>query len=422
MIGSKLSMVDSMFGIRLRAKRIFNRAIINSDLLHANISYMWQGLNRIRTPQYRLGDPVWNRDSQEPLNDEGLANICVFVVYASEATLSTLSYIQALRDAGFAILVINNSVTSKEFLDALKPLCWRIYNRRNIGRDIGAFKDGIMHLFAQGILQQCRFLCLANDSMQFVPGINGADFTVRIRNFINTESGALFTHESHQIVKHYQSFFQLLDSTIVNSPGFHRFWSTYRPLSNREHCIHKGELALSQNVYNQIKKVRVLYSPDALLESLRSASPESAPKLVDILGLMPSQTRTKRSKQKNYALEQLNDAASIQKSMDPLLEHYLCELIEHSNASHVAAFLYPLYLRCPLIKHDLCLSGSFSIGKVLILYAEVLCKAGLEAADSKMRTQEFRRLIQLKGIPSDYRSKPLERALKGVTDGFQYPL
>ena len=128
-----------MFGIRLRAKRIFNRAIINSDLLHANISYTWQDLNRIGTPQYRLGDPVWNRDSQEPSNDEGLANICVFVVYASEATQSTLSYIQALRDAGFAILVINNSVTSKEFLEVLKPLCWRVYNRRNIGRDIGAF-------------------------------------------------------------------------------------------------------------------------------------------------------------------------------------------------------------------------------------------------------------------------------------------
>jgi hypothetical protein len=422
MIGLKSSMVDGMLGIRLKAKRIFNRAIISGDLLYANISHAWQVINRIETSQHRLGDPVWSRDSQDALGDVSLANICVFVVYAAEATLSTLSYIQALRDAGFAILVINNSVTSKEFLEALKPLCWRVYNRRNIGRDFGAFKDGVMYLFAQGILQQCRFLCLANDSMQFVPGINGADFTAQIKQFINTETGALFTHESHQIVKHYQSFFQLLDSTIVNSPGFHKFWNTYRPLSNREHCIHKGELALSQSVYNQIKNVRVLYSPDALLESLRSASVESAPKLVEILGLMPSQTRTKRSKQKNYALEQLNDAAFIQKSMDPLLEHYLCELIEQSNASHVAAFLYPLYLRCPLIKHDICFAGSFSIGKALLLYAEVLCKSGLEAADSKMRTQEFRRLIQAKGIPSDYRSKPLERALKGVTDGFQYPL
>jgi hypothetical protein len=412
-----------MFGIRLKAKRIFNRAIISSDLLHANISYAWQDLNRIGTPQYRLGDPVWSRDSQEPRNDVGLANICVFVVYASEATLSTLSYIQALRDAGFAILVINNSVTSKEFLDALKPLCWRIYNRRNIGRDIGAFKDGIMLLFAQGILQHCRFLCLANDSMQFVPGINGADFTERIKHFINTETGALFTHESHQIVKHYQSFFQLLDNTIINSPAFYHFWSTYKPLSNREHCIQKGELGLSTAIYNHINKVQVLYTADALLAALRIANGRSVLTLDEILGLMPSPSRTKRSQlSPPYALNQLISASHKQKRLDLFLEHYLSELIEHSNPSHVTAFLYPLYLKCPLIKHDICFAGTFSTGKALLLFSDVLCKAGIESADSKTRNQEFSRLILAKGIPSDYRSKPVERALKGVTDGFEYTI
>jgi hypothetical protein len=409
-----------MFGIRVKAKRIFNRAIISSNYLHANISYAWQVLNRIGTPQYRLGDPVWRRDSQEPPDGEILANICVFVVYASEATLSTLSYIQALRDAGLAILVINNTVTSKEFLDELKPLCWRIYNRRNIGRDIGAFKDGIMLLFAQGILQQCRFLCLANDSMQFVPGINGADFTERIKHFINTETGALFTHESHQIVKHYQSFFQLLDNTIVNSSAFYKFWSAYRPLSNREHCIHKGELALSQSVYNQIKEVRVLYTVEAMLESLRPSSRKTAPRVDAILGIMPSQTRTQQGELSIYPLGQLTYAALNRKYLGPLLEHYLSELIELSNPSHVAAFLFPLYLKCPLIKHDICFAGSYSVGKALLLFNEVLCNAGLEAAVRNIRCQEFRRLIQMKGIPSDYRYKPIERALKGVTDGFQY--
>jgi Rhamnan synthesis protein F len=409
-----------MLGIMLKAKRIFNRAIISSDLLYANISYVWQVINRIETSQYRLGDSVWSRDSQEALSDEYLANICVFVVYATEATLSTLSYLQALRDAGFAILVINNSVSSNDFLEALKPLCWRVYNRRNIGRDIGAFKDGVMYLFAQGILQQCRFLCLANDSMQFVPGINGADFTAQIKQFINTETGALFTHESHQIVRHYQSFFQLLDSTIVNSPSFYQFWNTYRPLSNREHCIHKGELALSQSVYNQIKEVRVLYTIDAMLASLRHANGKSAPMVDEILGIMPSQTRTQQGGLRSYPLAQLTDAALNRKCLDPLLEHYLSELIELSNPSHVAAFLFPIYLKCPLIKHDICFAGSYSVGKALLLFDEVLCKAGLEAADRNIRNQEFRRLIQMKGIPSDYSYKPVERALKGVTDGFQY--
>jgi hypothetical protein len=119
-------------------------------------------------------------------------------------------------------------------------------------------------------------------------------------------------------------------------------------------------------------------------------------------------------------LAKLTDAALGRKSLDPLLEHYLSELIELSNPSHVAAFLFPIYLKCPLIKHDICFAGSYSVGKALLLFNEVLCNAGLEAAERNIRNQEFRRLIQMKGIPSDYSYKPVERALKGVTDGFKY--
>ena len=74
MIGLKSSMVDRMLGIRLKAKRILNRAIISSDLLYANISYTWQVINRVGTYGQRLGDPIWSRDSQEALYDENLAS------------------------------------------------------------------------------------------------------------------------------------------------------------------------------------------------------------------------------------------------------------------------------------------------------------------------------------------------------------
>lgn len=409
-----------MFGIKSIARRIVNRTIISTDLIGANISYTWQCMNCIATPEYRLGDPIWNRELQGHLSDNKIVHICIFVVYSTEASLSTISYIKAIHDAGFAILVINNSVTSTDHIEELKPICWRIYNRKNIGRDIGAFKDGVMYLFTQGILQKCRFLCLANDSMQFVPGVNGADFTQKIKEFISTESGALFTHQSHQIVKHYQSFFQLVDNEVINSQGFYDFWSMYRPLTHREHCIHKGEIALSQSVYNKLKDVRVLYTVDSLLASIRLAHPEAQPSMADILGIMPSQSRTKQNGQNLYGLEQLTEAAQKQKYIDPLLEHYLAELIENSNPTHVAAFLYPMYLKCPLIKHDLCFAGSFGMGKALALFDNVLRLAGLEDHDIDLRHQEFRRLIWAKGIPSDYKSKPLERALKGVTQGFIY--
>jgi len=329
--------------------------------------------------------------------------------------------LQAIKDAGFTVLAINNARISQEFLDKLKTLCWRVYERHNIGRDIGAFKDGILQMQSEGLLEKCHFLCLANDSMQFVPGINGQDFTSRISNFIKEDRGALFSHQSHQTARHYQSYFQILDREIISSDQFRRFWHRYRPLSHREHCIHKGELELSQSVYNKLDRVQVLYTTENLLSSLKSVEVESSITAANILGAMPSITRTQHQKQTvNYALDQLTAAAQKNASLDVLCEHYLCELIEQSNPSHVAAFLYPFVLRCPLIKHDLCFAGSFSIGKAISLFQEALFLAQVNPIEREARTNEFRQLINAKGIPIDYQNKPIPRALKGVTNGFEY--
>ena len=46
--------------------------------------------------------------------------------------------------------------------------------------------------------------------------------------------------------------------------------------------------------------------------------------------------------------------------------------IENSNPSHVAAFLYPIFLNCPFLKKDLALSGTYSISKCSNLYRSLL--------------------------------------------------
>lgn len=409
-----------MLRLRSNADRVANRVIVSSALAQANLIDTWNNLRGSSSPEHRLGDPAWERDATDPMHPKNSVNICIFVIYSSTASYSTVSYLQALKDAGFAILAINNARTSEEFLSDLKRLCWRVYNRQNIGRDIGAFKDGIMRLYSEGYLQQCQFLCLANDSMQFIPGLNGQDFTSQISRFTREDSGALFSHESHQVTKHYQSYFQILDNKIINSDQFYQFWRNYRPLSHREHCIYKGEIKLSKNVYNHIAKAKVLYTPEALLGALRNTEAGQAATVDQILGIMPSIARTKQSKKSIYALDQLSTAALERKPMDAMSEHYLAELIQYSNPSHIAAFLYPAYLKCPLIKHDLCLAGSFSTGKALLLFNDILYQAGIGPDERQARAREFRDLICSKGIPSDYRNKPIQKALKGVTNGFQY--
>jgi hypothetical protein len=409
-----------MLGLKSKVEQMTNRAIVSGALVQASLADSWHDLRGISTPEHRLGDPAWAKTTDDPSGRERIKNLCVFVIYSSEPSLSTLSYLQALNNAGLEILAINNKRTSEGFLAKLKPLCWRVYNRLNIGRDIGAYKDGIMCMYEEGYLQSCRFLCLANDSMQFVPGRNGEVFTSEIAQFMREGTGALFTHQSHQIDKHFQSFFQILDRNIVNSRQFHRFWRRYRPLSHREHCIHRGELRLSKNVYNNITNTKVLYTTDALLVAIRSIENGQSATVDQIMGIMPSIARTKQSNENFFALDQLTAAALERRPIDTLCEHYLSELIESSNPSHTAAFLYCKYLQCPLIKHDICLAGSFSIGKAVLLFNEALLQAGIEPEEREARNQEFRTLLNLKGIPADYKSRPIQKALKGVTRGFTY--
>lgn len=410
-----------MLALGSKTKKITNRLIVTGALAQANLSHSWSYFKGTATPKHRLGKPLWAQPNNERASIAEALNLCIFVIYSSKRSLSTLSYLQAIKDAGFTILAINNAKGSKDLIDHLKPLCWRIYERQNIGRDIGAFKDGIMQMQTEGLLEKCHFLCLANDSMQFIPGVNGQDFTARISKFIKEDSGALFSHQSHQMVRHYQSYFQILDNRIITSDRFNRFWRRYRPLSHREHCIHRGELELSQSVYNNLDRVQVLYTPESLLSSLKSTKSDLGTTAANILGAMPSITRTQQQNRTvNYALEQLTAAAQKNVGLDVLCEHYLCELIEQSNPSHVAAFLYPFFLKCPLIKHDLCFAGSFSIGKAISLFQEALSLSQVSTGERETRTDEFRQIVNSKGIPSDYQKKPISRALKGVVNGFEY--
>lgn len=400
------------------ARTASNRLLTGLDYIFSLACHELRRPTKLGTFDGRLGQLRWSRELTTP-QVSGQYLICIFVLYATESSLSTISYLKALRGAGFEILVINNRTCSDGLIHKLSSICWRIYDRSNIGRDIGAYKDGILKLQSENILHQCKALCLANDSTMFIPGVYGDSFTDSIRNFLAGPASALFSHESHQITKHYQSFFQILKSDVITSRAFIRFWKEYRPLSHRHHCIHKGEVKSSEAIYNKISRCQVLYTSESLLEALGKRPPGSLP-AERILAMMPSITYTMQGKRRPYSLEKMVAAAIDGDSVGELNQHYLAELVEASNPSHVAAFLYPRFLHCPLVKRDLCLAGSFSIGKALQLFREELFLSGVVEQEIEARVAEFRAAITIKGIPADFRNKPWKRALKGVPDGFTY--
>lgn len=356
----------------------------------------------------------------------GEAGICIMVLYANRLSESTWLSIKHWSDLGFRVLVVNNSSLISADQERLRGLVWLVFERVNIGQDIGAFKDAILWLHAQGYLRQCPALAISNDSLQWIPGNNARELQQQTLQFLaQDQQEALFSHCSYQVCRHYQSFFQVLKPSVFRSQRFLAFWQAYQPIGNRRHCILKGELGLSKQVYNHLANVHLLYSTEALLQKLATQLDQGQEVSADaLLFWMPSVHRTQRLKIDNPALEVMRIAAEQGRSLAASELASLADLIESNNPTHVAAFLYPLYLGCPFVKKDLCFAGSFTLAQANLLYRRILtiscgsdqhCLASLERL-----ADEYAQILYNKGIPLGYQFARRQALCKGLKVGFVY--
>lgn len=412
-------------------KKIKIKIFILSDYLQAQLDY-WIGPHGLRsTPEKRL-QPIDRRGDVERTGatsslraSQGTPErIALFIAYAKSLTHSNRAYIETLNQAGFAVVYINNERTNPEAAAALDELCWRVFDRRNIGRDFGGFRDGVLLLHGEGHLDRCQLLCIANDSMQFIPGRNAQALVSALKAFATSQKQALFSHISHQIQTHYQSYFQVLKPEIFRSRTFLQFWRDYRPLSHRGHCIYNGEIALSQTVYRRFPSVDTLYTSDKLQAALESHfGAEGGVPAEEVLRLMPSPARTSQRRKIGYSLQQLMQQSDQHEKLTGAQLYCVADLIENGNPSHIAAFLYPFYLHCPFVKHDLCTAGSYTMAQAISLFREVVRQslgAG-ESAQAESLVDEFKDLMYSRGVPLSYNNRLREAAIKGITGTFTYP-
>lgn len=361
-----------------------------------------------------------------PMAEPQPARICIFVLYSRYLTHSSRCAIEFWNKAGFRVVIVNNLTLDAGDLSILKPLAWRVFERVNMGQDIGAYQDAVLWLVQSGMWERCQALALTNDSLQFIPGRNAAVLAQQIESFLDApQMEALFSHLSYQYCRHYQSFFQVLKPSVFRSRSFLAFWRSYQPINNRLHCIHRGELELSRRVYNQLRHVRVLYTTQALSERLRHALDHQHPCTADaLLRLMPSIHRTQLMMVDNPALTTLLEARRESRPLRASELDCLADLIENNNPSHVAAFLYPFYLGCPYVKRDLCFAGSYTLAQAINLYHDALQKS-LGSADavapliSDLAT-EYAEALQQKGIPLAYKNNRFAAMRKGLKGGFFY--
>jgi hypothetical protein len=352
------------------------------------------------------------------------SKIAIFIGYSASLSLSSRAYLEAIRSAEFDIIYISNCPIRPEFKAEFQKLCWKVFERHNLGRDFGGFKDGIIWADTNGYLESCQTLLMANDSMQFIPGMNAKSFVEHLTEFDKSAHIGLFSHVSYVHDIHYQSYFQVLKRDIFTSRHFTKYWKSYMPLSHRGHCIFKGEIALSQKVYRRFSNVKVLYSSSSLIEAFHLCSERTSLKAQELMRLMPSPARTLQRKQMNYILSKLLTKADEDQPMSEYDLFLISELIENNNPSHIAAFLFPVFLGCPLVKQDLCSAGSFSIAQASSLFKEMLTLSSINTAldkdDIMRRVDEFVAVLNQKGTPLSHMSKSKEAAIKGITGGFVY--
>ncbi|MCP9902073.1 hypothetical protein KBZ12_15830 [Cyanobium sp. Cruz CV13-4-11] len=412
-------------------KKIKIKIFILSDYLQAQIDFWIGPHGRRSTPEKRLQPIQLQADLKHPgstsrasASGDTPERIALFIAYAKRLTHSNRSYIEALKQAGFEVVYINNEVTNPETALALEGICWRVFDRRNIGRDFGGFRDGVLLLHGEGHLERCQLLCIANDSMQFIPGRNAQALVAALKDFAAGEKQALFSHISHQIQTHYQSYFQVLKPEVFRSRTFLQFWKDYLPLSHRGHCIYNGEIALSQRVYRRFQSVDTLYTSDKLQEALEThfASQGGVP-AEEVFRLMPSPARTSQRRKIGYSLQQLMQQSDQHKTLTGAQLYSVADLIENGNPSHIAAFLYPIYLHCPFVKHDLCTAGSYTMAQAISLFREAARQSlGVEDGTRiENLVDEFKDLMYIRGVPLSYDNRLREAAIKGITGAFVYP-
>ena len=392
-------------------------------MLKAWLSYIFDPRAHIKHFGHRLGIPkVDNRiDSQNP------SHIAIFVAFASILSKSNQYYISALNEAGYSIVYINNAKTEEVCIPILKELTWLAFDRINTGRDFGAYQDGVLFLQKEGYFSSCKTLCMANDSMQFIPGLFSNSFVDAIKNFQSGKKLALFSHGSQQVHSHYQSYFQIIKAKIFNSKPYQNFWRSYVPLNHRGHCINNGEIALSKKVYRIFPDSQLLYRSDLLAQEIHNIKRKNmlTPFYLNAcLRLMPLMDRTIALKNVSQSLEDIICRSKGNQEISEIDIAKICEFIELSNPSHMAAFLYPFFLQCPLVKHDLCLAGTFNYGHAILLFSEMIhLSLGINNPTQQAMDciDEFRERLFSKGVASDYSDRPYTAIKNGIHGGFVYP-
>lgn len=326
----------------------------------------------------------------------------IFVLYTKEAVPSFVeTMLRVLRSSDFNLVIVSNNDLSDAIRQTLCGYACLIIERANLGRDFGAYKDGILHVIEN--LGEVDRLIIFNDSMFFFEsGIS--DLLVRL-DHAGDFVGITEVLEHHY---HVQSYMLSFGAAVLSSPWFLRFWRKYRPISTRRWSIHKGEVLLTRRLTKAGFRPHVLFQASELAAALKMCTVRQ---VVEALRLLPrpfreamysefddvigdKKEREVSIKERQLSIETISqgihipgaehtlivpeyetgivarlravarEARAMEDVRLDILISKLVEMIAERNQSHVGGFLFMKHLGLPLIKRDLVYREVYSLEEV----------------------------------------------------------
>ena len=318
----------------------------------------------------------------------------------------TQTLIDAINRSDLNLVVISNTELSPALRDELLERSRLLIERVNLGRDFGAYKDG-MEIVATRFANIDR-LVLMNDSLFYFE--NGLDDMLQQLCGDEDLIGVTETFEYHY---HIQSFILSFSNRLLQHERFKRYWRRYLPLSTRRWAIHKGEVGFTRRMMKSGVRPLILYHGPALMEHLRA---KPARVLLDAVRYLPTFFRRNLSKEFDvFRLEQLEasnetisavgrgmrsmrrlDDGELQDVKVETMGHMLTAtkqalslnyenqswklerfmqriigIITSRNQTHVGGFLFMKYLGMPFIKRDIFYREVYALEDVYEILSEV---------------------------------------------------
>jgi hypothetical protein len=375
---------------------------------------------RLRRELKQHGDVI----STQALSETKGGIFCVFHLFVKHRLpASTRRALEALRALDVSLVIVSNGPIPAEDVPLLESLAHTIIIRRNIGRDFGGYRTGVLHA-----LDNCApdRLLVVNDSVFFAEKGLAAFFAALCQG--GEYVGAA---ENHEFGYHVGSYALGFGPRVFRHKEFRAFWQNYQLSELRPKVIKTGEIALNRMVIGRIgAKPEVVFSPRRLGLALNRLS---LVELMDTAARMPGSfperepLKSLRSTAESWFESDSDDGETVSsnrpvdaaaalagaspedvlglvaKSYRGKLERGLMDFVFRGSQIHWGALPFVRHLDCPLIKADLVLRGIYGVGE-LSGFADLMPEAEYE---------EFFAMCTRRGVPEQHWGLP-QRMLLAV--------